>query len=58
MVEINRHYCKDCQKNTSHIVQTYYDGTVVKICLVCRDKELTEKGYDYRRYERIINRDQ
>jgi hypothetical protein len=39
-------------------VQGYYDGTVVNVCLVCGYKELVRKGYDYRRYERIINNEQ
>jgi ribosomal protein L44E len=58
MVELTHHYCKDCQKKTSHVLQTYYDGSVVRICLVCRSRELTRKGFDYRRYERIINNEQ
>ncbi|MFC1804139.1 hypothetical protein ACFL0D_09290 [Thermoproteota archaeon] len=54
MVELKVHQCKVCQKKTSHVLQSYYDGTVVQVCLECRHRELTKKGYDYRRFERAI----
>ena len=54
MADFKLWYCKCCQMRTSHKEKIYYDGTVVMECTVCRFRELTKKGYNYRSYERDI----
>ena len=54
MADFKHQYCKCCQKKTTHTEKTYYDGTAVLECNVCRFRELIKKGYNYRNYERAI----
>ena len=57
MADTKLEYCKCCQKKTIHAVKMYNDGTIVMECQVCRFREISKKGYNYRSYERAIARD-
>ena len=54
MVELVRHYCEVCEKEGIHLFKTYYDGTVVQICLACRHSELNKLGYDFNRIKKAV----
>lgn len=53
-MEFRHHYCKVCHRNTYHKIMSHNDGTVVAECVVCKNLEMINRGYNYRRYEKEI----
>ena len=57
MDETRHHYCNVCHKNTDHILKTHYDGTISQECLLCHNIELSQKGHDYRKFEKGMKKE-
>ena len=54
MVELARSFCEICEIEGMHLIKTYYDGTVMHVCINCRHIEMIKLGYDYIRIKKAL----
>jgi len=54
MVELARRYCEVCESEGVHLIKTYYDGTVVQVCIKCRHNGMIKLGYDHNKINKML----